>query len=148
MLEKAIITEVRASVDESVYRVEGVDAAALFETLAATAVNVDTIVQTSNEILFSAPRAADGVTVRALDELEASWSADRELGQVHVMGAGMRSHPAVTATALATLAKAGIEPVMVITSPIKITAHVPLGDVDRAVHALHVAFDLPREDGT
>jgi hypothetical protein len=43
---------------------------------------------------------------------------------------------------LRTLEGAGIEAAIVSTSPIKIACHVPSTDVDRAVQALHEAFEL------
>jgi aspartate kinase len=54
----------------------------------------------------------------------------------------MKSHPGVAAKTFATLEAAGIESPIVSTSPIKIACHVPSADVDRAVQALHEAFDL------
>jgi aspartate kinase len=54
----------------------------------------------------------------------------------------MKSHPGVAAKAFATLEAAGIESPVVSTSPIKIACHVASADVDRAVRALHEAFEL------
>jgi aspartate kinase len=143
MLEKAMISGIAHTVDETVYRVEGVPAATLFSALADAQVNVDTILQAGGgEIVFSAPNEDEHATSRTLDELGAGWSADAELGKVSVVGAGMKSHPGVAATAFSTLEANGIEPLIVSTSPIKITCHVRRGDVDRAVAALHDAFGL------
>jgi aspartate kinase len=143
MLEKAMISGVAHTVDETVYRVEGVPAATLFSALAAAQVNVDTILQAgSGEIVFSAPNEDEHATSRTLDELGAAWSSDAELGKVSVVGAGMKSHPGVAATAFSTLEANGIEPLIVSTSPIKITCHVRREDVERAVAALHDAFGL------
>jgi aspartate kinase len=131
------------TVDETVYRVEGLPAATLFSALAAAQVNVDTILQAdSGEIVFSAPNDDEHMTTRTLDELGVPWSSDTELGKVSVVGAGMKSHPGVAATAFSTLEANGIEPLIVSTSPIKITCHVRRGDVERAVAALHDAFGL------
>jgi aspartate kinase len=58
MLEKAMISGVTHTFEEDVYRVEGVAPAQLFAALAEAAVNVDTIVQTGPEIVFSAPTGA------------------------------------------------------------------------------------------
>ncbi|TMK33914.1 MAG: aspartate kinase [Actinobacteria bacterium] len=120
MLEKALISGVVHQREETVYRVEGVSAAKLFAALADASVNVDTIVQTSSEIVFSAP------------------VEDRP----SLVGAGMKSHPGVAAKTFATLEAAGIEAPIVSTSPIKIACHVASADVDRAVQALHEAFEL------
>ncbi len=77
-----------------------------------------------------------------LERLGVRWSARDDLGKVSVVGAGMKSHPGVAAKTFATLEAAGIEAPIVSTSPIKIACHVPSTDVDRAVQALHEAFDL------
>ena len=142
MLEKAMISGVAHTVDETVYRVEDVPAATLFSALARAQVNVDTILQIGDEIVFSAPNEDHVTTVRTLDELGTRWTADAELGKVSVVGAGMRSHPGVAATAFATLEANDIEPLIVTTSPIKITCHVRRADVERAVAVLHDAFGL------
>ncbi|TMK94684.1 MAG: aspartate kinase, partial [Actinobacteria bacterium] len=55
MLEKALISGVVHTREETVYRVEGVSPAKLFAVLADASVNVDTIVRTGPEIVFSAP---------------------------------------------------------------------------------------------
>jgi aspartate kinase len=55
MLEKALVSAVVHTREEPVYRVSGIEPARLFGALAEAAVNVDTIVQTGPEIVFSAP---------------------------------------------------------------------------------------------
>jgi aspartate kinase len=142
MLEKALISGVVHQREETVYRVEGVAPARLFAALAENAVNVDTIVQTGPEIVFSAPPEDRPDAERALDSLAAGWSSRDDLGKVSLVGAGMKSHPGVAAKAFATLEAAGIDAPIVSTSPIKIACHVPSADVDRAVQALHEAFEL------
>jgi aspartate kinase len=142
MLEKALISAVVHTREETVYRVDGVEPARLFGALAHAAVNVDTILQAGPEIVFSAPVEDGADARRALDSLGAAWSARDDLGKVAVIGAGMKSHPGVAATTFATLEREGITPAVVSTSPIKIACHVPADQVDRAVQALHGAFDL------
>jgi aspartate kinase len=114
----------------------------LFAALADGAVNVDTIVQTGSEIVFSAPPEDRADAERALDSLSVTWSSRDDLGKVSLVGAGMKSHPGVAAKTFATLEAAGIDAPIVSTSPIKIACHVPTADVDRAVQALHEAFEL------
>jgi aspartate kinase len=142
MLEKALISGVVHQREETVYRVEGVAPARLFAALADNAVNVDTIVQTGPEIVFSAPPEDRADAERALNSLAVGWSSRDDLGKVSLVGAGMKSHPGVAAKTFATLEAAGIEAPIVSTSPIKIACHVPSADVDRAVQALHEAFEL------
>jgi aspartate kinase len=142
VLEKAIISGVAHTTDEHLYRVRGIAPAALFGALAAANVSVDTILRAGDEIVFSAPSQDHETTKRTLDELGAGWTADDDLGKVSIVGAGMRSHPGVAATTFATLDANAIEPIVVSTSPIKITCHVRRDDVERAVAALHEAFGL------
>jgi aspartate kinase len=142
MLEKAIISGVTYTTEETVYRLDGITAASLFTALAEASVNVDTIVQTSPEIVFSAP-AEDRPDVEAvLDRLGVEWSARDDLGKVSLIGAGMKSHPGIAAKTFATLDAEGIPVQVVTTSPIKIACHVPTEHVGRAVRALHEAFEL------
>jgi aspartate kinase len=142
MLEKAMISGVAHTRDEAVYRVEGVDAADLFEALGGAAVNVDTIIRIGGDIVLSVPEedAADAEAV--LERVGARWSARRDLGKVSVVGAGMRTHPGIAGRTFATLRALGVAAQFVSTSPIKIAFYVPEGDVERVVAALHEAFEL------
>lgn len=142
MLEKAIISGVTHSLEEAVYRVEGVDAARLFETLSEAGVSVDTIVQTGPEIVFSGPVSDAADTRAALERLGVAWTTRDDLGKVSVVGAGMKTHPGVAGRTFSTLAELGIQPEIVSTSPIKIACFVDRGRVEDAVRALHSAFEL------
>src|SRR6476659_6067364 len=55
MLEKALISGITHTREETLYRVDGTSPARLFAALAEAGVNVDTILRTGPEILFSAP---------------------------------------------------------------------------------------------
>jgi aspartate kinase len=142
MLEKALISGITHTREETLYRVDGTSPARLFAALAEAGVNVDTILRTGPEILFSAPAEDREVAGDTLESLGVDWSARDDLGKVSVIGAGMKSHPGVAAKAFETLTEAGIEPEVVITSPIKIACHVRGEDVERAVAELHRAFEL------
>jgi aspartate kinase len=142
MLEKAMISGVTHTLEEAVYRVEGVDRADLFSALADAPVSVDTIIQTDGPILFSAPVEDRDRTAAVLDGLGAKWNEHDGLGKVSVIGAGMKSHPGIAARTFATLRELGLEPELVATSPIKIAFYVPQDDVERAVKGLHEAFEL------
>jgi aspartate kinase len=145
MLEKAIISGVTHTLDEAVYRVEGVEPARLFQTLAEAGASVDTIIQTGPEIVFSVPSSDSDEVEQTLESLGVRWSAQADLAKVSVVGAGMRSHPGVAGRTFATLAELGIEPQIVTTSPIKIACFVPRDEVERAVRGLHDAFELDAE---
>ena len=142
MLEKAMIAGVTHDVEEAVFEVEGADPAELFQTLADASVNVDTVIQIGTGVVFSAPEEDRDAATGALERLGARWTEREGLGKVSVVGAGMKSHPGVAAKTFGTLAGLGVESHFVSTSPIKIAFYVPRADVERAVRALHDAFEL------
>jgi aspartate kinase len=142
MLEKAMISGVTHTLEEAVYRVSGTDRADLFDALADASVSVDTIIQTGDDIVFSAPIEDRAATEAALGGLDANWKERADLGKVSVIGAGMKSHPGIAARTFQTLRDLGVEPDLVATSPIKIAFYVAQGDVERTVVALHEAFEL------
>ena len=142
MLEKAMISGVTHTLEEAVYRVSGADRADLFDALADASVSVDTIIQTGDDIVFSAPIEDRARTEAALAGLNANWEQREDLGKVSVVGAGMKSHPGIAARTFSTLRDLGVEPDLVATSPIKIAFYIPRADVERTVVALHDAFEL------
>ena len=143
MLEQAIISGVTQTTEEAVYHVQGVRPAELFEALAAQHVNVDTIIQTSTDVIvFSAPRDDRRTTATVLDRLGASFAERDDLGKVSVVGAGMKSHPGLAAATFTTLRSLGVEPQFISTSPIKIAFYVHHDEVKAVVGALHETFDL------
>jgi len=146
MLEKAMISGVVHTLEEAVYRVEGVQRADLFSALAEAPVSVDTIIQTDGPIVFSAPLEDRDETAAVLDRLGAKWNEQDGLGKVSVIGAGMKSHPGIAARTFTTLRELGLEPQLVATSPIKIAFYVQQDDVERAVKGLHDAFELSSPD--
>jgi aspartate kinase len=146
MLEKAMISGVTHTRDETLYWVDGAPAAQLFDALAGATVNVDTIVQTGPEIVFSAPTEDHADVAAALKRLGVEFRTRDDLARVSVVGAGMKSHPGVAAKAFMTLDELGIQTEIVTTSPIKISCHVATEDVERAVQGLHAAFELDRPE--
>ncbi len=127
-------------------------AAALFRSLADRFVNVDMIVQNishagTTDISFTVPKADLAPSLEVAQELlgplgAASVFADEDVAQVSLVGAGMKTHPGVTATMFETLAREGINIEMISTSPIRISCMVRIDAAERAVQALHAAFEL------
>jgi aspartate kinase len=142
MLEKAMISGVTHTSEESLYTTEGIEPGRLFGELADASVNVDTIVRTGAEIVFSAPDSDREQIAATLDGLGARWSVRADLGKVSVIGAGMKSHPGIAARTFSTLAELGIDTPVVTTSPIKISCYVARDEVERALAALHGTFEL------
>jgi aspartate kinase len=71
---------------------------------------------------------------------------DDQVGKVSLVGAGMRSHPGVSATLFKALADAGVNIEMISTSEIRISVVVNENQVDAAVNAAHEAFDLGSDE--
>ncbi|MGH9293794.1 MAG: aspartate kinase [Acidimicrobiales bacterium] len=127
-------------------------AASLFRGLADKSVNIDMIVQNvshdgTTDISFTVPRDDLAVSMAACEELRPGLCAgevvcDEDVAQVSLVGAGMKTHPGVTAQMFETLAKEGINIEMISTSPIRISCMVRAGSAERAVVALHGAFEL------
>ncbi len=156
-MEHAVVTAVTHDTSEAKVTVAGVPdrpgvAALLFRALADRSVNVDMIVQNTSlhgttDISFTVPRvdlaASVEVTSGLAGELGSTGvTSDDDVARVSVIGAGMKSHPGVTATMFETLARAGINIDMISTSTIRISCMVSAGEVERAVRVLHEAFDL------
>ncbi len=156
-MEQAVVTAVTHDTSEAKVTVTGVPdrpgiAARLFRALADRAVNVDTIVQNTSlhgttDISFTVPKtdlAASLQVARALaPEIGAGEvTADDGIAKVSLVGAGMRSHPGVSATMFEVLADAGINIEMISTSSIRLSCVVRADRVEEAVRLLHGAFEL------
>jgi Cu/Ag efflux pump CusA len=63
-----------------------------------------------------------------------------------LIGAGMRSHPGITAKFFAALAHAGVNIEMISTSEIRITTIIAEDALETALRALHAAFELERPE--
>jgi aspartate kinase len=158
-MEQAIIAGIAHDRSEAKVTVVGVPdkvgvAARVFEALADAEINIDMVVQNVSaqatgltDISFTLPRADGQTAMAALARLQSEVGYDRllyddEIGKVSLIGAGMRSHPGITAKFFAALANAGVNIEMISTSEIRISVIVDEGDVAAAVQATHTAFDL------
>jgi aspartate kinase len=161
-MEQPLITAVTHSTAEARVTLVGVPdapgaAAGIFEALAEANVNVDMIVQNeptsaggSAEISFTVPREDLRSARMALEPIAGSVFAEltthEQMGKVSIVGAGMRSHPGVAAKVFSVLAAEDINIEMISTSPIKISCVIGREHVERAVQALHGAFELSGPD--
>jgi aspartate kinase len=158
-MEQAIISGVAHDRSEAKVTVAGVpdtvgQAAKIFRSIAAAGINIDMIVQNISaaatgltDISFTLPRADGESALAALRAVEPeigfeSLLYDDRIGKVSLVGAGMRSHPGVTATFFGALAEAGVNIEMISTSEIRISVVVDENEVDAAVTATHRAFNL------
>jgi len=162
-MEQAIIAGVAHDRSEAKITVVGVpdkvgEAARIFEALAATEINIDMVVQNVSaaatgltDISFTLPRADGQTAMAALARIQHEVGYQEllyndQIGKVSLIGAGMRSHPGITAKFFAALAAAGVNIEMISTSEIRISVIVQEVQVDDAVRATHTAFDLDAEE--
>ncbi|HYJ70359.1 MAG TPA: aspartate kinase [Nocardioidaceae bacterium] len=162
-MEQAIISGVAHDRSESKITVVGVpdkvgEAARIFETVAAAQINIDMIVQNVSaaatgrtDISFTLPRDDGQTAMASLARLkdEVGYDSllyDDSIGKVSLIGAGMRTHPGISARLFSALAAAGVNIEMISTSEIRISVVVNESEIDTAVAAAHAAFDLGDED--
>ncbi|CAB4599017.1 unannotated protein [freshwater metagenome] len=158
-MEQAIIAGVAHDKSEAKVTIVGVPdrtgvAARIFQALANNDLNIDMIVQNVSaaatgltDISFTLPKADGAEATSVLKKIQgevgfASIQYDDTIGKLSLVGAGMRSHPGVTATFFAAMAEAGVNIEMISTSEIRISVIVREADLDRAAKAAHNAFGL------
>jgi aspartate kinase len=158
-MEQAIISGVAHDRSEAKITVVGVpdkpgEAAVIFRAIAAAEINIDMIVQNISaaatgrtDISFTLPKSDGQAGMAALRRIKDQVGFedllyDDQVGKVSLVGAGMRSHPGVSATFFGALADSGVNIEMISTSEIRISVVVRGEDVDAAVTAVHSAFEL------
>jgi len=158
-MEQPIIAGIAHDRSEAKVTVVGVpdhpgNAAAIFQAIADAQINIDMIVQNVSaattcvtDISFTLPKSEGRNATNALMRIQKevgfdSLQFDDSIGKLSLIGAGLRSHPGVSATFFAALAEEQVNVEMISTSEIRISVVVRAEDLDRAVRALHTAFEL------
>jgi len=158
-MEQAIISGIAHDRSEAKITIVGVPdrtgvAARIFQAIADVDVNIDMIVQNVSaaatgltDISFTLPKAEGEKAIAVLNKIQgevgfASIQYDDQIGKLSLIGAGMRSHPGVTATFFAALSEAAVNIEMISTSEIRISIVCRVSDLDKAVRASHSAFEL------
>ena len=163
-MEQAIISGIAHDKSEAKITIVGVPdrtgvAARIFQAIADNDINIDMIVQNVSaaatgltDISFTLPKSEGANSTAILQKLQgevgfASILYDDQIGKISLVGAGMRSHPGVTATFFAAMAEAGINIEMISTSEIRISIICRVTDLEKGVRAAHTAFQLDAESG-
>ncbi|MFD0557165.1 aspartate kinase [Stackebrandtia endophytica] len=158
-VEQALITGVAHDRSEAKITVLAVpdepgQAAAIFQVVAQAEINIDMIVQNIStkdsgrtDISFTLPKDDGPTAMAALQKAREKIGFtgllyDDHIGKVSLIGAGMRSHPGVTATFCQALASAGVNIEIISTSEIRISVVCRDTELDAAVSAVHEAFEL------
>ncbi|OBA82973.1 aspartate kinase [Mycobacterium sp. 1164966.3] len=162
-MEDPILTGVAHDRSEAKVTVVGIPdipgyAAKVFRAVADADVNIDMVLQNvskvedgKTDITFTCSRDIGPTAVAKLDALKdeigfTQLLYDDHIGKVSLIGAGMRSHPGVTATFCETLAGVGVNIDLISTSEIRISVLCRDTELDKAVVALHEAFGLGGEE--
>ena len=163
-MEQAIISGIAHDKSEAKITIVGVPdrtgvAARIFQSIADNDINIDMIVQNVSaaatgltDISFTLPKSEGANASAILQKLQgevgfASILYDDQIGKISLVGAGMRSHPGVTATFFAAMAEAGINIEMISTSEIRISIICRVADLENGVKAAHTAFQLDGDSG-
>ncbi len=158
-MEQPIISGVAADINDAKITVVGVpdkpgEAAAIFRALANAKINVDMIVQNVSaaatgrtDVTFTCPQGSVQQAMAALQSNSGdigfeALNVDDQIAKISLVGAGMRSHPGVSATFFSALADASVNVEMISTSEIRISIVTRVDDAQRAVQAIHSAFGL------
>ncbi|GAB3944389.1 aspartate kinase [Corynebacterium tapiri] len=158
-VEEAVLSGVATDQSEAKVTVIGIkdhpgEAAKVFRVLADAEINIDMVLQNisavddnTTDITFTCPRADGPRAVELLSALkeEGEWKDvlyDDQIGKVSLVGAGMKSHPGVTADFSEALRDEGINIEMFTTSEIRITAVLRETELPKATRALHNKFQL------
>ncbi|MEU0885572.1 aspartate kinase [Lentzea sp. NPDC005914] len=162
-VEQAMITGVAHDRSEAKITVTAVPdhpgiAAKIFRVVAQAELDIDMVVQNVSQaasgrtdITFTLAKVDGPRAVAALEKSREEIGFDQVLydehvGKVSLIGAGMRSHPGVTATFCEALATAGVNIDIISTSEIRISVICRDTQLDDAVRALHDAFDLGTDE--
>lgn len=130
-------------------------AAYIFNEISKAGINVDTIVQNVShtrltDISFTIPSSSINKALSTLEKVSKKIKAgevlhDKNIARISIIGSGMRSHHGIAAKMFQTLAESKINIEMIATSEISISCIIEQKDADKAVKALHAAFDLDKK---
>jgi aspartate kinase len=109
--------------------------------------NVSAAATGLTDISFTLPKNEGAKAMTALNRVREqvgfdSLAYDDQIAKVSLIGAGMKSHPGVTALFFEALSEAGVNAEMISTSEIRISVVCRSDSVKSAVQAIHSAFDL------
>ncbi len=157
-VEQPIIAGVAHDLGDAKITVVGVPdlpgkAAEIFSAVAEAGVNIDMIVQNVSgssrrtDVTFTCPMADGQKALSALEKVKGDigfddLTYDDGIAKISLVGAGMRSHPGVSATFFRALSDAGINVEMISTSEIRISVVTRADTAPAAVQAVHTAFGL------
>ena len=128
-------------------------AAKLFNAIADANIVVDMIVQNvssdgkATDISFTVPKTDSKKAFKITEGIAAELGSKgvylrEDIAKVSIVGVGMRTHSGVAAKMFETLAKHGINIIMISTSEIKVSCIINAKFTELAVRVLHDSFEM------
>ncbi|MBI4684969.1 MAG: aspartate kinase [Nitrospirae bacterium] len=159
-MEKVIVSGVAYDKNQAKITVIGVPdmpgiASKLFKEIADSNIVVDMIVQNissdgkATDISFTVPKTDGKKTLKITEGIAKELGAKgvdlrEDIAKISVVGVGMRTHSGVAAHMFDTMAKHGINIMMISTSEIKVSCIIGVKYTELAVRVLHDAFGLEK----
>jgi aspartate kinase len=158
-MEKVVVSGVAYDKNQVKVTVQGVPdkpgvAAKIFNTISDNNVVVDMIIQNIGEggladMSFTVPKTDSKKIMEVMKKVVTEIGAKNvnlkdDIAKISIVGVGMRSHSGVAAKMFSTLAKEGINIMMISTSEIKISCVIDAKYTELAVRVLHDAFEMDK----
>ncbi|MFP3873784.1 MAG: aspartate kinase [Thiohalophilus sp.] len=159
-MEQPVISGIAFNRDEAKLTILGVPdqpgvAFSILGPIGDANIEVDMIIQNvgadgTTDFTFTVHRNDYDKALKLLQEIAGKLSArevagDKSIVKISLVGVGMRSHAGVASRMFETLAREGINIMMISTSEIKISVVVEEKYLELGVRALHSAFQLEQE---
>ncbi len=159
-MEQVVVSGITLDKNQAKITIQGVPdqpgiASRIFSAIAEFNIIVDTIIQNIShdgltDISFTVPRddlkQAGEIVSKIAKEIKArDIEIKEDIANISIIGVGMRSHSGVAAKMFSTLAKEGINILMISTSEIKISCVIDARYTELAVRTLHDTFELGKK---
>ena len=156
VFETRTVTSLHLSMDEAIITVSDIPGnaglvAGIFDTIAARGINVDIITQSAPkngriELSFSVSGNDLDEAVNALKAFDPSLSCQTNSGltKITVEGVGMEQKHGVAAKLFSSLARSGVDILLVTTSETKVSFCTRKEDADSALRAISEEFNLQK----
>ena len=131
-------------------------ASLIFTPISDADIVVDVIIQNTRsgdltDMTFTVPltdydQAMEIVAKVAKDVKAESFSGDKDIAKISIVGVGMRNHSGIATTMFKVLSNEGINISMISTSEIKVSCVIEEKYTELAVRSLHDAFELDKDN--
>ncbi|MEN8139787.1 MAG: aspartate kinase [Thermodesulfobacteriota bacterium] len=130
-------------------------AAKIFSPISDAGIIVDMIIQNTRsgdltDMTFTVPlpdydQAMEIIEGVAQEIGAESYSSDKDIAKISIVGVGMRNHAGIASTLFEVLSQEGINIMMITTSEIKVSCVIAEKYTELAVRSLHDAFELDKD---